>query len=451
MYQTKVSDLINFEDIFLSVVYFSAVVFIGYLIKAKFEKENPEYKFFILGLIFKIIGVFAFCLIYVYYYEGGDTTNYFFGAKAIANLLFQDYEKGIPILFNVDSYLNSFSSFNLSTGYPPHYMWKDDKTFIISRLCVPFYIIGFGSFPITSIFTALFSYIGIWRIFRLFNILYPGNSKVFAYLILFLPTLIFWGGGIMKDSFVLGSTCWVTYNFYKILIVRKQIFWNTIFFMINIFLIINIKPYILISLLPGMLLWLNNAYLKNINSTIVKLFIFPILLVFVVFIGYQSFSNLSSLMGVYGDVDSAIQQAQVIQEDLLREDQYGGNNYKIGDFDGSVTSLFSVAPLAVFTAIYRPLFWEIGSPTMIFSVFENTFLLIFTIFFFLRVSPLYLLKILIKDPFLLYCFIFSIFFAFGVGVAGTNFGALVRYKIPLIPFYFPLIFIIFKSSRKSKT
>ena len=27
-------------------------------------------------------------------------------------------------------------------------------------------------------------------------------------------------------------------------------------------------------------------------------------------------------------------------------------------------------------------------------------------------------------------------FAFGVGIAGTNFGALVRYKIPFIPFFF---------------
>ena len=34
-------------------------------------------------------------------------------------------------------------------------------------------------------------------------------------------------------------------------------------------------------------------------------------------------------MGVYGNVDSALEQAQIIQEDLLREEQYGGNNYKL--------------------------------------------------------------------------------------------------------------------------
>ena len=114
-------------------------------------------------------------------------------------------------------------------------------------------------------------------------------------------------------------------------------------------------------------------------------------------------------MGVYGGVDSAIKQAQIIQQDLLREDQYGGNNYNIGEFDGSISSLLSVAPIAVFTAIYRPLFWEIGSPTMVFSAIENTVLVFFTITLLLRSSPIQISKTLINESFLLYCFIFSFF------------------------------------------
>jgi len=31
------------------------------------------------------------------------------------------------------------------------------------------------------------------------------------------------------------------------------------------------------------------------------------------------------------------------------------------------------APLATFTALFRPLLWEIGSPTMVLSAIENTF------------------------------------------------------------------------------
>ena len=60
----------------------------------------------------------------------------------------------------------------------------------------------------------------------------------------------------MKDSFVLCSTCWITYNFYKIFIDRKNIILNSVFLIINLVLIVNIKSYVMISLGPGMMLWL---------------------------------------------------------------------------------------------------------------------------------------------------------------------------------------------------
>ncbi len=350
---------------------------ISSIIKTFYIKKYDEYNYFNYGLLFKLLGVTGFCIIYLFYYEGGDTVNYFLGTQAIGNLIEQDIEKGLAVLFNTDSYFNSWQSFNAGTGFPPHYMWKDPNTFSVSRLSVPLYFLGAKSFFITSFLTACFSYIGIWKLYRLFNTLYTGNSRIFAYLILFLPSLIFWGGGVMKDSYVLGATCWITSNFYHIFIIRKKLFRNFIFMLLNAFLIINIKAYIIVSLIPGMLLWINSAYLKNIKSSLIKVFVFPVIFGFIVLSAFYISQNLSSVIGVYGDMDSAIQQAQVIQEDLLREDQYGGNNYNIGELDGSFGGLISVAPLAIFTALFRPLFWEIGSPTMVLSVIENTIMIIF--------------------------------------------------------------------------
>jgi len=194
-------------------------------------------------------------------------------------------------------------------------------------------------------------------------------------------------------------------------------------------------------------LWLNNAYLGVITSTFFKITLFPIIAFTVLLIGYFVFNNLSSMMGRYGDVDGALEQAKIIQTDLLREDQYGANNYDLGEIDGSILGLIKVAPTAVFTALFRPLFWEVGSPTMFISAIENTFLIVFSLFTFLTVSPIKFLRLLLKEPFLLYCLTFSIIFAFGVGIAGTNFGALVRYKIPLIPFFFPMLYL-FKNKLK---
>ena len=42
----------------------------------------------------------------------------------------------------------------------------------------------------------------------------------------------------------------------------------------------------------------------------------------------------------------------------------------------------------------------------------------------------------------LFCFIFAITFAFAVGISSYNFGTLVRYKIPFMPFYLSGLFIM---------
>ena len=445
----SIDELISSVDLFLFPVYLLGILIIAFWIKNRNKDRFYEYKYFVPALLFKIVGTIIFCLVYIYYYEGGDTISYFFGSRALSNLLVQDFNKGYEILFNTDSPLNHINSFNYATGYPPTYMFNGAETFNVCRYSVVFTFIGSRSFLITSILIASFSFVGVWKFYRLLNYLYPDYSKQFAFLILFLPSLAFWGSGIMKDSYVLCSTCWISYNFYMIFIRRKKLFWNIIFFAINLLIILNIKSYVILSLLPGMMLWLNNAYLISFKSFFIKLFVFPIITISIFSSAYFAFNNLSSFMGVYGDVDTAIQQAQIIQTDLLREEQYGANSYNIGEIDGSASNLLNVAPTAIFTALYRPLFWEIGSPTMLFSVIENTILLLFSIYILIITNPIRIIRYFIKDPFLLYCFIFSIFFAFGVGIAGTNFGALVRYKIPLIPFYFPMIFLLYKSRNKN--
>jgi hypothetical protein len=434
--------VISLYDLILAPLYLFVIIGLARLIKSNNINQHPEYKYFVKGLWFKIIGVIAFVSIYLFYYGGGDTITYFRGSRALGNLLIQDFSKGFAVLFNTDSYYNSFSSFNYETGFPPWHYFDNKNTFFICRLTALLYLLGSKSFLITSFLTSVFSYIGIWKFYRLVNILYPGKSKIFAYIILFMPSLIFWGGGIMKDSYMLGATCWITYNFYHVIITRKKIFWNFCFLILNMVMIINCKPYILISLIPGFLIWINNSYLKNIRNTILRVLIFPAFILIFIGLGGLIFSSLSDSMGVYGSLGGAIKKAQITQDDLLREWHYGGNNYKLDRIDGSISGLLGSAPLAIFTAFFRPLPWEIGSPTMVVSALENTILILFVLYSLIRVGPLKFLRLTFNDPFLVYCLVFSLFFAFGVGVAGTNFGALVRYKIPLMPFFFSFIYIV---------
>jgi len=57
-------------------------------------------------------------------------------------------------------------------------------------------------------------------------------------------------------------------------------------------------------------------------------------------------------------------------------------------------------------------------------------------------------KKIYHDPNLIMCILFTIVFAFFVGVSSYNFGTLSRYKIPCTPFY--MLFLMILISKKNE-
>jgi len=52
--------------------------------------NEPAYEYFLKGLYLKIIGSLALCLIYLFYYQGGDTINYMSDTRALMRLASKD-------------------------------------------------------------------------------------------------------------------------------------------------------------------------------------------------------------------------------------------------------------------------------------------------------------------------------------------------------------------------
>ena len=79
---------------------------------------------------------------------------------------------------------------------------------------------------------------------------------------------------------------------------------------------------------------------------------------------------------------------------------------------------------------------------MLLAASENLLLIYLLVTSIYKVGLFKYIKIVREDPFLIFMVIFSIFFAFSIGLTTANFGALVRYKIPLLPFLVSAVFII---------
>jgi hypothetical protein len=67
----------------------------------------------------------------------------------------------------------------------------------------------------------------MWKLYQTFLKEFPDLKKEFAIACLFIPSCVFWGSGLMKDSFTLSAVGWFTYAFYHFFIKKqRKILWN---------------------------------------------------------------------------------------------------------------------------------------------------------------------------------------------------------------------------------
>ena len=439
---------IDIWDYALLPFYLVIIYFIARFIKDKNINNHSEFKFYIPGLFASIFGSIFFCFIYNYYYGGGDTTGYYISAKALNNLMYKDFGSYFSILIGHLTPEN-YSAFDSNTGYPWYY--GDAQSFTVVRFTSVFLIFGLKKFLLTSIIVASITYWGLWKLFRIFISVFKNiNQKYIAIAVLFMPSTVFWGSGILKDSFTLSATAWIVYSFFNIIIYKKKIIINIILIVISVYVLISIKPYIFFALFAGLIIVLTYWQIKNIKNAVLRIIILPVVLLLVLTFGsYIVLTVSQSIGGSYSSIDKIVEKAYVTQDDLKKE-YYGGNSFDIGSFDPTVQGILSKFFPAVLAGIYRPFLWEsFHSPVTILSGLETLFILLFSIkiglkFFkvWIKESFKYSIKIILNNPVILFSIIFSISFAFIIGLTTANFGALVRYRIPLMPFFVIVLFVL---------
>jgi hypothetical protein len=429
--------LLSIFDLLLTPFYILAAFAYGYWVTKKNIRTKPEYKYFTRGLLVRIFGAIALGLVYIFYYGAGDTTNYYESASAFANLFTKNQNDfWVAMVGNPKGY---YFKFDESTGYPV-YSGRDSAAFFVVRLLIPIVTIGFHSYFTSAVLVGWFTYGGMWKLYQTFLQEFPSLKKELAIACLFIPSCVFWGSGLMKDSFTLSALCYYTYAFYQFFIKKDRKISYILIIFISTFVIISIKPYIFFALLPGSILWLSNNLVKKINHTFIRFLATPFLLIIGGVFGFISLQFMGDNLGQY-KMDNVLDKAVVTQQDM-KADHYGGKAFDIGTFDASLSGILSVAPMAIFSGIFRPGLWDVKNVVMLISSIENTYLLYLTFFLLIKLKFFGFFTLIIKNPLLLFCMLFSLFFAFSVGLTVANFGSLVRLRIPELPFFVAGIFML---------
>jgi hypothetical protein len=287
-----------------------------------------------------------------------------------------------------------------------------------------------------------------WKAYRFFAELFPERRTLVAVAILFIPSVTFWSSGIVKDTFTYSFGLLFLVYFYKILFQHKWSVFNILWLLFSAYMVMSIKPYILYALIASGFVWFGFANLHRIRNRVIRVFVLPFMILTVGFGGVWTMNTVMQLVGgQYGNIDAMLQKAVIAQQDLKQE-YYQGSAFDIGDYEATIEGALSVTPAAVVAGLYRPFLWESRSAVMLLSGLENLALLLLTLYVFFRVGFRQLFRSMGKNPFLIFCFVFSISIALGVGLSTSNFGALVRFKIPLIPFLFLGLMMVVRDFRE---
>jgi len=402
-------------------------------------RSQPEYRYFLYGLWAKVIGGIAFGLIYIFYYQGGDTIGYFASAYAYCELFWYNTADFFTAYFGPVSQ-ETLSVFSHKTGEPLGYMYFNDQTRLVIKLLVPFMLLANKSYFIAGALISVLTYAGIWRLYQAFVLHFPGREKALAVAILFMPSVVFWGSGISKDSFTLSGTCFVLSSMSRIIRGQGRMTWNILTLLLSIWVVVLIKPYILLILLPGILVWLLYSRIQKIRNALIRYSVAPLTYMIVIGGSYAILTLLGDSLGKFS-LEKALQTASITQRDL-KQDYYAGNSFDIGDFNPTLVGIAGKFVPATIAGLYRPYLWESRNAVMLLSALENLFILGLTIYALFRVSWFRIYTTIADQPILMCSILFSILFAFLVGLTTSNFGALVRFKIPLVPLYMSTLMVV---------
>lgn len=434
-------------DFVLAPFFLTIVYAIAYRLRNRwYEPGTAMSKYFIWGLHVKIIGAVATALIYWYYYGGGDSIHYFWRTELLRDVFF----KNPSVLFKL--------LFNDPLVYDPetYYFFRslkasDASSYLVVKLAFLSSFPAMGTYLLNAFIFAIICYVGIWKLYVKSTELFPDVSqKYLAYGVLFIPSVFFWGSGLFKDTVTMGCACLFIVAFHELFMKRRSIVQNLVILVVTAYLIGVIKSYILLAMVPALLIWAAYTFRNRIRFSFIRYLFTPVLLVASVAVGFLILQQLGSVFTKF-NLENIEEKAEGMQRwHTVRVEQKGsGSAYSLGHVEFTASGILRKMPAAINVALFRPYPWEAGNPVMVLAAAESLVFLYFFLFYMVLRFP-FALKQIGREPFLMYCLIFTIIFAFSVGFTSYNFGALVRYKIPCLPTFGILLAVIYGRHQAKK-
>jgi hypothetical protein len=426
-------------DIAVFVSYLMIAVIGAHIIRAR-NKENPLFTYYLPHFYWKMFFSTAFGVTYLLYYGGGDTTAYWEGATALNRLFYHSPQAYFTELFSSHdaSSIYAPSYFSVaSVGRPPMWIYRDPNSWFVSKVASVFSFFTFGSYLTLNLLFGLISCWISWRFFRFAKQVTEIKTRNVALATLFIPSVGFWCGSLMKDTIVYCASLIGTMGFVYI----SQ--WKSNKKVVSVLLIIcaayfllHTRSFVFLALLVGFLaVFIFKKYMgeRNILNVLGR---FVLVLCSLGLLAWY-FSNAQQL----GDLspDELLKKAEITQKDFQTNAIYTGKRYDIGKIDFTVIGLLKSAPAAIATTLFKPFIWEASNPLMLLNGLENLLFLTLFIQFTLQFRQRKK-QPLTSSNLLVFSLVFVLLMAFFIGITSGLYGVLVRMKTGMLVFLLLIFF-----------
>ncbi len=416
-------------DYYLLPIYILLATLLIRALKTKLNPDRSTYKIYYISFFLKLSGALLFAIIIQYYYGIADSLTYFLQAKNLHDNVVSDISNIKYFFCTLEDYQTINNSLNDNLTSIPY----DHSGLMIVRITALFSFLSFNTYLTSTVFFALFSFIGMWAIYLTFISIIPALKKQFAWGILFLPGVIFWSSGILKDTLAMTALGLLFYCFYQYFIFKKRRIIYLITIIISIYIIYVVKYYIITAFAITFLV-VGALYIFFKIKPLQKRLFFSIILIGLLVLIVFTNNSLADLISNFS-TDMITGNIQKMQRLYVDNREAGEGNFSIGTITPTPAGILAKVPVAIGTVLYRPFIWETRSFIMLFSGLENIILLILSMIVIFKAGVFNSFRLIATSSLLQFCFFFTIIFATIVGLTTFNFGTMLRYKVPCMPFY----------------
>lgn len=431
-------------DYILAFIYVLILSLVFFTYQNKKSEIDFNYEYFMKAFYIKILGGLGFMFLTVYYWGGGDTYSYYNTGRDMLSYILEEPTERYKLFFSSPENMNWYK---YKFAYNRHQFLNSSANFSTVKITAIVNLLGFQSYVVSTVIFSVLSFLGAWNMYYVFCKMYPHLRKQFFYGFFFIPSVILWGSGILKDTITLSSVGFIVYAFVNLVVFKRKKWLSIILIVSATFVIAIIKPYILYILYPCLFIWVQSNLKALIKSSLFRNLVAPVVASILIVSSYFLIDQLSESAGKYNldEIETTLSGFQSWHTTVSEKKHQSG--YTLGDMDFTTTGILKKIPAALEVTFFRPYLWEVYNPSTLLGALEGTVLLVFVLYLVLKYR-MSLIRLIVKNKNISFLLLFSILFGISVGISSYNFGALSRYKIPA-QLFIVIALILIQDNRKA--